>query len=42
VNCCVVPLGIDGFTGVTAIDTRIAGPTVNVVVPVTPAELALI
>ena len=30
VNCCVVPFGIDGFAGVTAIDTRVAGPTVKV------------
>ena len=42
VNCCVVPLGIDRFAGVTAIETRTAGPTVKVVVAVTPAELALI
>ena len=41
-NCCVVPLGIDGFAGVTAIDTGVAGATVKVVLPVTPAELALI
>ena len=38
----VVPLGIDGFAGVTAIDTRTAGPTARVVLPVTPLELALI
>ena len=41
-NCCVVPLPIDGFAGVTAIDTNTAGPTVRVVLPVTPAKLALI
>ena len=41
-NCCVVPLGIDRFAGVTAIETRTAGPTVKVVLAVTPAELALI
>jgi hypothetical protein len=41
VNCRAVPLAIDGFAGVTAIDTRTAGPTVKVVLPVTPAELAL-
>ena len=40
-NCCVVPLGIDGFAGVTATETRVAGPTVNVVLPVTPPEVAL-
>jgi len=42
VNCCVLPLGIEGFAGVTAIDTRVAGPTARVVLPVTPPELALI
>ena len=42
VNCCVVPLGIDGFAGVTAIDTRVAGPTVNVVLPVTPPEALIV
>ena len=42
VNCRVVPLGIEGFAGVTAIDTSVAGPTVKVVLPITPAELALI
>ena len=41
-NCCVVPLAIDGFAGVTAIDSNSAGPTVKVVLPVTPPELALI
>ena len=41
-NCCVVPGGIDGFAGVTAIDTRTAGPTVKLVPPVTPPEEALI
>ena len=41
VNCCVVPFAIEGFAGVTAIDTTTAGPTVKVVLPVTPAELAL-
>ena len=35
-----MPLGIDGFTGVTVIDTSTAGPTVMVVLPDTP-ELAL-
>ena len=37
-NCCVVPFGIDGFAGVIAIDTRTAGATVKVVLPVTPLE----
>jgi hypothetical protein len=34
VNCCVAPLGIDGFAGVTAIDTSVAGVTVSSVAPV--------
>jgi len=38
----VVPLAIVGFAGVTAIDTRVAGPTVRVVLPVTPLTVALI
>jgi hypothetical protein len=42
VNCWVVPLGIDGFAGVTPIDTNTAGPTVKVVLPVTPPDVALI
>ncbi len=42
VNCCEVPLAIDGFAGVSAIDTNTAEPTVKVVLPVTPAEVALI
>jgi hypothetical protein len=41
VNCCVVPFAIDGFAGVTAIDTGIAGVTVKVVLPVNPPEEAL-
>ena len=40
-NCCEVPFGIDGFEGVTAIDTRTAGPTVIVVLPVTEPDAAL-
>jgi len=40
VNCCVPPFGTDGFAGVTAIDTRVAGVTVSVVLPLTPPELA--
>ena len=35
-------MAIDGFAGVTAIETNAAVVTVRVVVPVTPAELALI
>jgi hypothetical protein len=33
VNCCVAPLVIDGFAGVTAIDTSVAGVTVSSVAP---------
>jgi hypothetical protein len=39
-NCFVAPLAIDGFTGVTASDSKLAGPTVRVVLPVTPTQLA--
>lgn len=38
----MAPSAIDGFTGLTVIDTSTAGPTVNVVLPVTPPEVALI
>jgi hypothetical protein len=31
-NCCVAPLGIEGFAGVTAIDTSVAGVTASVTV----------
>src|SRR5260370_10865090 len=34
VNCCVAPLLIDGFAGVTAMDTSVAGVTVSSVEPV--------
>jgi len=40
VNCCVVPLGIEGLTGVTAMDTSVATVTVSVVEPVTLPEVA--
>src|SRR5216684_3780152 len=33
-NCCVAPLVIDGFAGVTASDTSVAGVTVSSVEPV--------
>ncbi len=36
VNCCVVPLAMLGFAGVTAMDTSVAGVTVNVVFPEIP------
>src|SRR5260370_1282824 len=34
VNCCVAPLPIDGFAGVTAMDASVAGVTVSSVEPV--------
>src|SRR5258708_960715 len=33
VNCCVAPLVIEGFAGVTAIDSSVAGVTVSSVEP---------
>jgi hypothetical protein len=42
VNCCVFPAATDGFVGVTAIDTRVAFVTVNVVDPTTLPLVALI
>ena len=42
VNCCVAPLAIAGFTGVTAMDCSVAGVTVNKVEPVTPLKPAVI
>ena len=41
VNCSVLPLAIEGFAGVTAIDTSVAAVTVRVVEPVMPTETAL-
>lgn len=38
----VVPTFTDWLAGVTLIDTNLAAPTVKVVLPVTPAALALI
>jgi hypothetical protein len=40
VNCCVLPLAIDGLAGVTAIDTSVAAVTVSVVLPETVPEVA--
>jgi hypothetical protein len=40
VNCCDVPSAIERSAGVTAIETRAAGVTVNVVEPETPADVA--
>ncbi len=41
-NCCVAPLAIDGFTGVTAIDCRVAAVTVSKVEPLIEDDVALI
>jgi hypothetical protein len=41
VNCCVKPLAIEGFAGVTAIDCSVAAVTVRVVDPVINPDLAL-
>ena len=41
-NCCEVPLAIEGFAGVTLIDTSVAGPTVITVLADTAPEVALI
>ena len=41
-NCCVAPLVIDGFAGVTAIDCSVAAVTVNTTAgEVTPLKLAV-
>jgi hypothetical protein len=40
VNCCVLPLAIEGVAGVTAIDTSVAAVTVSVVLPETVPEVA--
>ena len=42
VNCCVVPRAIDGFAGVTAMDTSAAALTVKTVLPLTEPEVAVI
>jgi hypothetical protein len=41
-NCCAVPFAIDGFAGVTAIDTSVGAVTVNSVVPSTAPKAASI
>jgi hypothetical protein len=42
VNCCVAPLVIEGFAGVTAIDTSVAGVTVSVAARLVTAPTALL
>jgi hypothetical protein len=39
-NCTVVPAGADGFTGVTAIEVKVAAVTVSVVEPETLPDVA--
>ena len=41
-NCCVVPLAIEGFAGVTAIEVKLAAVTVKPVEPLIDPEVALI
>jgi hypothetical protein len=40
VNCCFLPLAIDGLAGVTEIDDSTGGVTVNAAKPVTEPEAA--
>ena len=40
VNCIVVPAGVDGEAGVTAMDFNVAAVTVRVVLPTMPPEVA--
>ena len=41
-NCCVVPRAIDGYAGVTAIDSKIAAVTLSVVLLIMDPEVAVI
>ena len=41
VNCCVVPLAMEGFVGVTTIDSSLAAVTLRVVEPVILPEVAV-
>jgi hypothetical protein len=42
VKCCVLPIAIDGFAGVTARDTNVAAVTVRGVLPLIDPEVAVI
>src|SRR5277367_3847196 len=42
VNCCIAPLVIEGFAGVTAIDCSVAAVTVRTVEPLIAPDVALI
>jgi hypothetical protein len=41
VNCCVLRIAIEGFAGVTSMETRVAAVTVNAVEPLTEPEVAV-
>ena len=41
-NCWVLPAATDGLAGVTAMETSVAGVTVNVVLPLIPSFVAVI
>lgn len=41
VNCWLVPSAIEGFAGVTAIDTKVAGVTVRLLDPLIAPDVAL-
>ena len=41
-NCCVIPLAIDGLAGVTAMDCSVGAVTVSNVEPTIEPEVALI
>lgn len=41
VNCCVVPSGMAGIAGVTAIESKTAGVMVRVVEPVIVPDVAV-
>ena len=40
-NCCVPPAAIEGFAGVTAIETSVGAVTVSVVEPLMPLVVGL-
>jgi hypothetical protein len=42
VNCCIVPAAAVGAAGVIVSDTNVPVPTVNVVLPLTPEDEAVI
>ena len=40
VNCCWLPTAIDGFAGVTVMETKVAAVTVRLVEPLIEPEVA--